>query len=91
MALSKEVEAAYEAFVRSAYDSGIIEKKYVELMAFSNSVALDCLPCMKHHIVEAKKEGTTDQELAVAVAVAMAISSGKNRVKAKEALESTDE
>jgi len=87
MALPNDVEAAYEAFAGTVYGSKILQRKLIELMAFSNSVALDCLPCMRHHSAEAKKHGANDEELALAVAVAMSISAGKNRVKAKEALE----
>ncbi len=87
MALPKDVAAAYDAFSGTVYGSEILPRKTIELMAFSVSVALDCVPCMRHHAGEAKKHGATDEEVALAVGVAMSISAGKSRVKAREALE----
>jgi len=87
MALPKGIDAAFDSFASSVYGSEILERKLIELMALSNSVALDCAPCMRHHSEEARKRGATEQEVWLAVAVAMTISAGKNRVKAREALE----
>ena len=87
MALPRDVEVAYEAFSSAVYDNTILPRKLIELMAFSISVAVDCVPCMRHHSAEARKHGATDDEIALAVGVAMSISAGKNRVKAREALE----
>ena len=87
MALPKGIDAAYDSFAGTVYGSEILERRLIELMALSNSVALDCVPCMRHHAAEARKHGATEQEVSLAVAVAMTISAGKCRVKAREALE----
>lgn len=81
------MEAAYEAFTGTVYGSTILPRKVIELMALSVSVAVDCVPCMRHHSAEAEKHGATAEEVALAVGVAMTISAGKNRAKAREALE----
>ncbi|HTP30510.1 MAG TPA: carboxymuconolactone decarboxylase family protein [Anaeromyxobacteraceae bacterium] len=87
MPLPKDIETAYDAYASTVYGSKILEKKYVELLAYSNSVMAECLPCIKLHAAEAKKHGATDSEIALAYAIAMTVSAGKHRLKAKELLE----
>jgi AhpD family alkylhydroperoxidase len=78
----------YEEFSKAVYASDVLPAKIVELIAFSSSVAASCEHCMRHHYKKALQSGATDAELSLAMAVAMAIQSGKCRTLGNAAMDS---
>lgn len=53
-----------------------LDPKTKELAAVAAAIAGNCLPCLKYHFSEAKKNGCTDQELNEVIEIAKMI---KNR------------
>ena len=41
-----------------------------ELVAIGAAIASNCIPCIEHHVPEARKAGLTDEQIVVAVRVA---------------------
>ena len=41
-----------------------------ELVAIGAAIASNCIPCIEHHVPEARKAGLTDEQIGVAVRVA---------------------
>ena len=87
MTLDDEVEAKYNEFAKSVYESNLLPQKTIELMAFSNSVAICCEHCMRFHYRRAIECGAKEGELSLAVAVAMTVHAGKCRGVARTAIE----
>jgi AhpD family alkylhydroperoxidase len=81
MFILKEIEELWNAFAGKTYQSNILDAKTKELIAVSNSVMADCVPCIEHHYKKAVKEGASQEEIAEAIAIAMAISAGSKKAK----------
>ena len=84
--LLKEIGDLYTNFTGPVYEAGHLDKKTKELIAFSNSVIIDCKPCMKVHLNQALSAGASEEEINEAVALAMTVSAGKARLAAQETI-----
>ena len=71
-----EAMKAFWAFDKAAMAAGAIPKKYKELMALSVAFTTQCPYCISIHAKRAREEGTSEQEIAEAVAVAAALRAG---------------
>ncbi len=81
MFLLEEVEKLYQNFADAAYKPNVLDGKTKELIAVSNSVLADCVPCIEHHYRKAVAYGASKEEIAEALAIAMSISAGSKRAK----------
>lgn len=87
MVLLNQIEELYDQFSESVYSSGYLDKKTKELIAFSNSIIIDCKHCMKWHLKEALTAGAKPEEIAEVVALAMSVAAGKMRGVAREIID----
>ncbi len=74
--LYPEAMAAFWAYDKAALAEGAIPKKYKELMAIAVALTTQCSYCIELHRQAALKAGVTEQELAEAVHVAVALRAG---------------
>ena len=81
MFLLKEVEELYEKFSGAVSKPNILDGKTKELIALSNSVMADCIPCINYHYKRAKENGASKEEIAEALAIAMSVSAGSKKAK----------
>jgi AhpD family alkylhydroperoxidase len=79
-----EFEELHGKFTKIVYEPGKLDRKTKELIAFSNSVIIDCKHCMRWHLKAAAEAGASEEEVAEAVAIAMTVSAGKARSVAKD-------
>lgn len=56
-----------------AYQEGAIPTKYKELLGLVASAVLRCGDCVAYHVVRAKEEGATKEEIAEALSVALVV------------------
>ena len=91
MELDRAIDAKYNEFSKFVYGSKIIPSKYIELIALSNSVAVYCKHCIKHHYQKARTEGASDKEISTAIAIAMTVRAGKCRGVANEIIGGLEE
>jgi len=66
---------------------GALSTKMKELIAVSLSIAVRCEPCLKIHIQRAIKAGTTNDEIAEALAVATLMCGGPAYVWSKKTVD----
>lgn len=71
-----EAMNAFVAFDKAAVAEGAIPAKYKELMALAVAFTTQCPYCIEIHANNARKLGTSDQEIAEAVLVAAALRAG---------------
>lgn len=71
-----EAMKAFVAFDKAAVAEGAIPGKYKELMALAVAFTTQCPYCIEIHANNARKLGTSDQEIAEAVLVAAALRAG---------------
>ena len=74
--LAPEAMKAFVAFDKAAVAEGAIPGKYKELMALAVAFTTQCPYCIEIHSNNARKLGTSDQEIAEAVLVAAALRAG---------------
>ncbi len=56
-----------------AYQEGAIPTKYKELLGLAASAVLRCGDCSAYHVIRAKEEGATKEEIAEALSVALVV------------------
>jgi AhpD family alkylhydroperoxidase len=54
-------------------DEGILPGKYKELIWLTASLVLRCDDCIKYHVMQAFKEGVTDEEFAETTGIALVV------------------
>ena len=79
MFILKEIDELYERFAGSVYKPNILDGKTKELIALSDSVMADCVPCIEYHYRMAVKAGASREEIAEALAIAMSVR-GKSKI-----------
>lgn len=82
--LLEEIEDLYNKFSEKAYEPQYLDRKTKELIAFSNSIVIDCKHCMKWHLKSAIAAGASMNEISEVVAIAMTVSAGKARGVAQD-------
>lgn len=87
MVLLKDIEKLYNEFSKAAYKPGHLDAKVKELIAFSNSVAINCGHCMRAHYKKAVEAGASPEEIAESIAIAMTVSAGMRRAYARDVIE----
>ena len=81
MFLLKEIEDLYEKFSSNVSKPNILDGKTKELIALSNSVMADCIPCIEYHYKKDVKAGASKEEIAESLAIAMSVSAGSKKAK----------
>jgi len=81
MFILKEIDELYEKFASNVYKPNILDGKTKELIALSNSVMADCVPCIEYHYRKAVKAGASKEEMAESLAIAMSVSAGSKKAK----------
>ncbi len=54
----------------------ILDNRTKELIAVGASVAVNCQPCLQFHVSKARENGSDEEELAAAMAVARSVRKG---------------
>ena len=74
--LKKDYLDAWGAFNTKVFEEGAISKKNKELIAIACAHITHCPYCIDGHVRRAKEMGVTDEEIAEAIFVAMAMAAG---------------
>lgn len=82
----KHIDDAFGSFRVAVVNSPNLCAKTKELIALSNSAIIDCKPCVELHSKGAVSAGASDGEIAESIALAMAVASGKIKLKTNEYL-----
>lgn len=74
--LAPDAWKAFQEFDRLATADGALSAKIKELIAVGVALSTQCAYCIEVHLRKARKAGATDQELAEAAMVAVALRAG---------------
>ena len=74
--LKKDYLDSFAAFNSKVFEEGAISKKNKELIAIACAHITHCPYCIDGHVRRAKEMGVTDEEIAEATFVAMAMAAG---------------
>lgn len=81
MFIPEEINELYAKFADAVYRPNVLDGKIKELIALSDSVMADCVPCIEYHYDKAIKAGASKEEIAEALAIAMSVSAGSKQAK----------
>ena len=81
MFMPEEINELYAKFADAVYRPNVLDGKIKELIALSDSVMADCVPCIEYHYRKAIKAGASKEEIAEALAIAMSVSAGSKQAK----------
>ncbi len=82
----KQIDEAFIGFRDAVVGSPNIVPKIKELIALADSAIIDCQPCVELHYKGAVSAGASEGEIAEAMALAMAVASGKIKLKTNQYL-----
>lgn len=74
--LAGESVSAFSVFNQKVFAEGALSKKTKELIAVAAAHITRCPYCIDSHVKKAKAAGATDQEIAEAIMVAVAMNAG---------------
>ena len=74
--LKKELLESFATFNSKVFEDGALPKKYKELIAVAAAHVTRCPYCINGHTRQAKENGATDEEIAEAIFVAVAMNAG---------------
>ena len=81
MFILEEINQLYEKFASAVYRPNVLDGKIKELIALSDSVMADCVPCIEYHYRKAVKAGASKEEIAESLTIAMSVSAGSKKAK----------
>ncbi|MDO4642576.1 MAG: carboxymuconolactone decarboxylase family protein [Cardiobacteriaceae bacterium] len=85
--LSPDTMQGYQGLAKANAESGVLDAKTRELIAMAVAITTRCDGCIAVHADAAKKAGASEQELAEALAVAVAMNAGAAMVYSARALD----
>lgn len=81
MFLVKETEELHHRFSDNAMKPAKLDRKTKELIAVCCSILADCAPCTDWHYKQAREAGASEEEIAEALAIPMAVIAGSKMAK----------
>lgn len=85
--LNRKSRALYDAFYESTQATEFLDRKTETLVGLSAAIAMNCQPCTRYYLAEAKTAGVTRGELSEVLAKVMAVAAGQKRLQTEEVLE----
>lgn len=82
---------AFGALGSATYPDGHLSRKYKEMVALAIGIAVRCEGCIAWHVMEAKRNGATREEVAELIALAIQMGGGPSAVYGGKALAGYDE
>ncbi|GAL34348.1 hypothetical protein JCM19240_1256 [Vibrio maritimus] len=76
----------YGAFYRSTHNNEHLDTRTELLVGLSAAMAMNCLPCTRYYLHEAKKAGITKGEISDVTAKVMAVAAGQKKLQMQEVL-----
>jgi AhpD family alkylhydroperoxidase len=88
--INSEVYRAFLDMESATYRTGVLEKKYKEMIALGISVVINCESCMEWHTKEALRAGASKEQIIEAIEVAIEMGGGPATVASRFALKTLD-
>jgi AhpD family alkylhydroperoxidase len=86
--LTKRQQELYNSFYDSTHNNEYLEQKTEILVGLSAAMAMNCAPCVRYYLQQAKQAGVSEGEISEVLAKVMAVAAGQKRLQMEEVLES---
>lgn len=85
--LNSNSRALYDAFYESTHETEFLDRKTEVLVGLAAAIAMNCQPCTRYYLAEAKSAGVMRGELSEVLAKVMAVAAGQKRLQTEAVLE----
>ncbi|EJG0913818.1 carboxymuconolactone decarboxylase family protein [Vibrio parahaemolyticus] len=79
-------QKGYEEFYHSTHENEHLDTRTELLVGLSAAMAMNCLPCTRYYLLEAKKAGISKGEISDVTAKVMAVAAGQKKLQMQEVL-----
>jgi AhpD family alkylhydroperoxidase len=86
--LTKRQQKLYNSFYDSTHNNEYLDQKTEVLVGLSAAMAMNCAPCVRYYLQQAKQAGISNGEISEVLAKVMAVAAGQKRLQMEEMLES---
>lgn len=86
--LTKRQQELYNSFYDSTHNNEYLDQKTEILVGLSAAMAMNCAPCVRYYLQQAKQAGVSKGEISEVLAKVMAVAAGQKRLQMEEVLES---
>lgn len=85
--LTKQHRKLYDAFYESTHNNQFLDTRTEVLVGLSAAIAMNCAPCIRYYLEQAKSAKVSKGEISEVLAKVMAVSAGQKRLQMKDAVE----
>ncbi len=85
--LTKRQQELYDAFYESTHNNECLDQKTEVLVGLSAAMAMNCAPCVRYYLQQAKQAGISKGEISEVLAKVMAVAAGQKRLQMEEVIE----
>ncbi len=85
--LSKHHKVLYDAFYDSTHQNEYLDQKTEVLVGLAAAMGMNCQPCTRYYLHQAKKAGIKTGEVSEVLAKVMAVAAGQKRLQAQAVLD----
>jgi alkylhydroperoxidase/carboxymuconolactone decarboxylase family protein YurZ len=85
--LSNHHKKLYDAFYESTHENEFLDQKTEVLVGLAAAMGMNCQPCTRYYLHQAKKAGIKKGEISEVLAKVMAVAAGQKRLQAQQVLE----
>lgn len=88
--LTKRQQQLYDAFYESTHNNEHLDHKTEVLVGLSAAMAMNCVPCTRYYLQQAKDMDISKGEISEILAKVMAVAAGQKRLQMQEMVETYD-
>ncbi len=85
--LTKRQQKEYNSFYESTHKNEYLDQKAELLVGLSAAMAMNCAPCTRYYLEQAKKAKISKGEISEVLAKVMAVAAGQKRLQMQEVIE----
>ena len=84
--LTEEQNKKYDEFYETTHNNEYLDSKTELLVGLSAAIAMNCQPCTKYYILNAKKAAIKQGEISEVIAKVMAVAAGQKKLQTLKVL-----
>lgn len=88
--LNHKQKDLYDRFYESTHENEHLDRKTEILIGLAAAMGMNCAPCTRYYLEQAKTSGVSKGELSELLAKVMAVAAGQKRLQAQDVLDRHD-
>ena len=85
--LTKRQQEKYDSFYDSTHKNEFLDQRTELLIGLSAAMAMNCSPCTRYYLDQAKKAKLSKGEISEVLAKVMAVAAGQKRLQMQDVIE----